>query len=181
MAQISPFIIRTSITYLVRNPLEQIQHLQRVQVLVHRLVNIHSQLFLCFNCWNKCFFPLLHLFCRLLCTEFVVDDFHRADFLDSTVCCRAVGAIHYFACGSVDSFVEGLSMYILEVWATKPLEIDTSVGLFYKDSSTRLRERMGCELDCNRSKGRRTLHIHCRIPMVCLKYPMWNTGTTSLM
>lgn len=83
--QLSDLIGLNAGAHLVRNLFEQVQHLQGIQILMQRLVDVHPELLLRFHGRSKAPFPLLHLVCCFLCPEFVVNDFQYASSFHGAV------------------------------------------------------------------------------------------------
>jgi hypothetical protein len=61
--------------YLIRHSAKEIQDFERVQVLVHRTVHVHAQIFLSVDGVGKASLELLQLFGRLFGSKLVVNDF----------------------------------------------------------------------------------------------------------
>lgn len=124
--------------HLIRYPLKQVHHFQRIQIFMHRLVYIHSDLLLRLDGRREALFPALELVCGLLCAELVVNDFERADLLDGAVRRRAVRAVDDLACESVDGLANGRALDIFKGGPPKAFEVDAPVRFGEEDAGTGL-------------------------------------------
>ena len=64
-----------------------------------------------------------------------------------------------------------MALNVFEAWSTKPLEVRPPVRFFKEYTSTGLNVAQLVPENAL-STFKRTLQIHCRIPIVCLKNPM---------
>lgn len=142
-----------SSTNLRRNPLEQLQHSQRVQILLS-LPNMRPQFLILPNCTPKSLHKLLPLHLRLLRPVFLVDDLERADLLDGSVGGAAVGAVDDLAAGRVYGFGGGLTSEVFEMRGTEAAEVGSTIGFVEEDVGAGLRER-GWKLGSGMRRRRR--------------------------
>ena len=127
-------------THLVRDALEEIQDLQRVQIFMDCLVDIHAKFLLCFNSGGKGLLPGLHLHSCLFCAEFVVNDLQCSGFLHRTIRRGTVRTIDDLTSSSVHSFEERLALHIFNVRTTELFKIYSSIRFFQQHASASLKK-----------------------------------------
>ena len=125
--------------HLVRDTSEEVQHLQWVQIFVDCLVNVQTKLLLRLD--GRVERPLtgLHLYGRLLCAEFVVDDLQGPSLFHRTIRRGTVRTIHDLACSSIHSFKYRLALNIFEVRTTEPSQKRAPFGLVQQHASACLK------------------------------------------
>jgi hypothetical protein len=129
----SPFSRQGNLqTNLRRDPLEQLQHPQRIQILL-RLPHMRPQLLVLPDRAPKRLDKLLPLRLRLLRPVLFVHDLERADLLDGTVGSATVRAVDDLPAGGVDGFGGGLAGEVLEVGGTEAAEVGSAVGFVEED------------------------------------------------
>ena len=127
--------------HLVRDTPEEVQHLQWVQIFVDSLVDVQTKLLLCLDGRGECLLPGLHLYGRLFCAEFVVDDLQGSSLFHRTIRRRAVRTIHDLACGSIHSFEYRLALNVFEVRTAEPFQKHAPFGLVQQHASACLKKK----------------------------------------
>ena len=125
--------------HLVRDTPEEVQHLQWVQIFMDCLANVQTKLLLCLDGRVEGPLPGLHLYGRLLCAEFVVDDLQGSGFLHRTIRRGTVRTIHDLACSSIHSFKYRLALNIFEVQTAEPSQKHAPFGLVQQHASACLK------------------------------------------
>ena len=124
-------------THLSRDPLEQLQHSQRVEILLS-LLDVRFELARKLGRVSERLEELLCLSSDLLGSVLLVNDLESSDLLDGSVGSSTVRAVDDLSAGGVDGFGGGLTLEVLEERTTEGFEVFTTVVLFQKDVSTGL-------------------------------------------
>jgi len=146
--------------HLVRDTPEEVQHLQWVQIFVDCLVDVQTKLLLCLDGRGEGLLPGLHLYGRLFCAEFVVDDLEGPGLFHRTVRRRTVRTIHDLACSSIHSFEYRLALNIFEVRTAEPSQKHAPFGLVKQHASACLKKKRREEERERWQVRTRTLHMH---------------------
>ena len=127
--------------HLVRDTPEEVQHLQWVEIFVNCLVDVQTELLLRLDGRGEGLLPGLHLYGRLFCAEFVVDDLEGPGLFHRTVRRRTVRTIHDLACSSIHSFEHRLALNIFEVRTAEPFQKHAPFRLFQQHASACLKKK----------------------------------------